>query len=360
MNQRQPLLLTATAALLAGTLPPLAAQPLQEAQVPTPRVGDVWRYRTRDLWNDRQVGVVNQRLAETQPDRHVLRVGSSPEREATVLLDHNMVPCYTMKNSSKVQCGGPFSFPMRVGSTHAFDKQPWPNGLGHTSEQCETVAAERVTVPAGTFDTLRIECKGFWTRSFEGTGSGRVQETFWYAPQVHRSVQSRYETWTAAGAPDTRQFTELLAYLPAGADTGASTARRPTPAAASAQVPASGPPAPDADWDGRYACAATRQGSRDLPALALQFSGVTVGGQFAAQKGAERRPGWIYLHGKVAADGHALLQWEGIVDNPAQSPQAGARSGDAYSFSLSVRFSGARAEGQRIDRPECTLTLVRQ
>lgn len=101
---------------------------------------------------------------------------------------------------------------MKVGDKYDFKELPWTNGNGHYSESCAVTGSEAVTVPAGTFQTLKIECDGTWTRVFEGSGSGKVTETLWYSPKVNRLVKSAYDDRNAAGKLENRSITELVEF----------------------------------------------------------------------------------------------------------------------------------------------------
>ena len=59
-------------------------------------------------------------------------------------------------------------------------------------------ALERVTVPAGDFDTYRIECEGPSTPVSREPLSGRWSEITWYAPAVHWWVKQivQHRLWT--------------------------------------------------------------------------------------------------------------------------------------------------------------------
>ena len=117
-----------------------------------------------------------------------------------------------MRRSDEVVCTGSFKFPMQAGNKYNYEKLPWANRDGHSSASCEVKGEEKVTVPAGTFDAVRIECSGFWTRVFNGTGSGRQTEAQWYAPSINRFVKSQFSDTFGGGAPNTKNQTELLEF----------------------------------------------------------------------------------------------------------------------------------------------------
>lgn len=114
------------------------------------------------------------------------------------------------------------SFPLRVGKRWrgqytgftAFNNLVWD---GETT--CKAEAEEKITVPAGEFDTLRIECENGWR---VGPKSGSSHATRWYAPAIGAVVKEVH-----ARDPARWNF-ELAHYgLP-----GLSPATLPTPAPA--------------------------------------------------------------------------------------------------------------------------------
>ena len=118
-----------------------------------------------------------------------------------------------MLHSDQPVCGGGFKFPMQVGNRHTYERWPWPNGEGHSTASCEVMAAEKVIVPAGSFDAVRVECSGFWNRVFEGTSRGRQAEVYWYAPKISRQVKYQYRDWDPYGSTYNRVQTELLEFV---------------------------------------------------------------------------------------------------------------------------------------------------
>jgi hypothetical protein len=192
-----------------------AAQQTIVAERPTPAVGDVWRFRRVDGWTKNELGAVEVVLVEAQPERYIFRTTSTPSGETTTVhTTRELNSCRSLRNSTDVVCGGPAKFPMRVGDKTAFDKMPWTNGDGYFSETCEVKAYEPVKVAAGTFDAFRIECAGTFTRLFGGSGSGRVEETFYYAPKVNRVVMSTYTDYRTSGQMFNKFNNELVEFVP--------------------------------------------------------------------------------------------------------------------------------------------------
>lgn len=82
---------------------------------------------------------------------------------------------------------------------------------------------EEVSVPAGIYQTSRIEIRGknnesggrFGARRSSngtGTGVGRFLYTLWYAPEVRRYVKIRLQTWNTSDATISDESVELLKY----------------------------------------------------------------------------------------------------------------------------------------------------
>lgn len=125
-----------------------------------------------------------------------------------------------MSNSDQLICAGALKFPMQIGSKSSYEKQPWTNGNGHDGATCEVKVEEKVTVAAGTFDALRIECAGFWNRVIDdqpGSNrgrSGKIATTFWYAPVIGRWVKFQYFNFNSfSPQPFSKNQTELVEFI---------------------------------------------------------------------------------------------------------------------------------------------------
>ena len=110
-------------------------------------------------------------------------------------------------------CAGALQFPLQVGNKHRFEKLPWQDGNGHSTDTCEVKGKENVTVPAGSFDTVRIECEGLWTRVFDGTFSGREIQNLWYSPAIKRFVKTQYTNYRSSGGVFDKTETQLVEFV---------------------------------------------------------------------------------------------------------------------------------------------------
>ena len=81
------------------------------------------------------------------------------------------------------------------------------------------VGWEKVTVPAGTFDTLRLEEEG----ECRGTGAdaaiNKTTTKSWYAPSVNKYVRTESQT-VRDGRVREKTGTELVEYSPVRPDPG--------------------------------------------------------------------------------------------------------------------------------------------
>lgn len=78
----------------------------------------------------------------------------------------------------------------------------------HASAAVKVVGQEKITTPAGEFDTFRIEAKVREVNTKDQTKSSTTSETTWYAPAINRWVKRKTETRAEGRLRDS--FTEEL------------------------------------------------------------------------------------------------------------------------------------------------------
>lgn len=74
------------------------------------------------------------------------------------------------------------------------------------------VATEKLRIPAGEFDTFRIESKG-WVTGITWQGSIQVRQTQWYAPSISRFVKTEFKDFRG-GSLWNDTVTELKSFTP--------------------------------------------------------------------------------------------------------------------------------------------------
>jgi hypothetical protein len=110
-----------------------------------------------------------------------------------------------------------FAFPLEVGKT--WERE---NTYTRTYESDRKVVAklsgkvigwEKVTVPAGTFDALRIEVKSKYNgQNMRGRWFGQSTDTIWYAPSARLYVKWLFEDGGGDGTHKNAWLDELVAY----------------------------------------------------------------------------------------------------------------------------------------------------
>ena len=83
------------------------------------------------------------------------------------------------------------SFPLEIGKkwSYKFGYANKQNGSkGRLQVDATVVAFEKVKVPAGEFDTFKIEYKGFWNNDTRGW-NGAIRNMGWYAPAARAFVK---------------------------------------------------------------------------------------------------------------------------------------------------------------------------
>lgn len=165
----------------------LQAQLREPVERPIFSKGDNWTYRNIDDWTGKETGQSFLEFVASEGNYLVFRNTNKNTNATTTLRDDlDLGACRTLKDAEAPVCGGSYKFPMAVGHKTGYTKLPWPNGAGYDDAKCDVAASEKITVPAGTFDTLRLECDGFSTRRFDGTGTSSFKFTIWYSPLVKR------------------------------------------------------------------------------------------------------------------------------------------------------------------------------
>lgn len=190
---------------------------------PDLKVGQKWGYQVINLWKGDVIYSYEESLAKIDGEMYdfVYKSSRGGERERKYLNGLNR--CAQPKGSERWVCPKVFSFPMRPGSVVEFEDWPGSSGGALWSENCKRREVERIKVPAGTFDAVRVECDGFWDRGF-GIGGvtrnrGWLSERFWYSSEVGRWVAYEYKDFTTAvghdgGALHNQYRHELVNYQP--------------------------------------------------------------------------------------------------------------------------------------------------
>lgn len=104
-----------------------------------------------------------------------------------------------------------FKWPAKVGDTWegAYSYLAQGGGIGMVKAKAKVAGEEKVTGPAGTFDTIKIVLDGTYQESY---GSGRRDEIIWYAPSIQCIAKSTLQATRPDGAVVIDESRVLTAY----------------------------------------------------------------------------------------------------------------------------------------------------
>lgn len=206
----------AVALLLTAPVLVLAQSPTL-AERPAWKPGERWEYRVLDAWNNNETDRVTVTFERQDGDRLLgLRQAKSKPDPVATRADLDGNNCVPMLDGGQEVCAQITVFPLKVGNQSEYSKFPFPNRQGHSQGRCTVAGIESVTVPAGQFDTLKIECKGFWNYTAGQASSGTLLQTYWYAPAVGRAVRLYIESHTPQGLPNNKTLTEMVSHTRPG------------------------------------------------------------------------------------------------------------------------------------------------
>jgi hypothetical protein len=185
--------LVASCANLSQTPPPGMAA---EVAAPQLRPGDSWRYAISDGFTRIERGTVVYRVRAVEGNVATVDVTSGAQ-ESTELLsrDGNWIrrPATNMQEFSYDPPYRAFDFPLAAGkrwesegtATDPADGRRFPFSISG-----RVAGWERIKVPAGEFDTLRVRRMVYLEYFRQGDrGQSVIRETVWYAPALRQVVR---------------------------------------------------------------------------------------------------------------------------------------------------------------------------
>jgi hypothetical protein len=191
----------ALAPLAACTTPAFLPPPAQPVPPPRVRIGDRWRYVETDRYNGRELGVLSARVEQVQPQLRVaLAYADGRQRPDEVYAGAwNVVEEPAFDQLQRFDMPMPL-IPPRIEisswqTTRAPYHVPGSSGTFVWQQQVSSPGWERVRVPAGEFDCLRVDRRIFFVHSDFFRLESQRQDTLWYAPQVNRWVRREWTGW---------------------------------------------------------------------------------------------------------------------------------------------------------------------
>jgi hypothetical protein len=186
---------------------PAGAEPLP---VPKLGVGDRWRYRLIDRYNGAVLGETTVEVVAITPDIS-LRVDPGGGRP---VLEERWADPWTVLIDTTYDFPLLFETPVPVVPPGARAGQGITTASRYRSERSSSVLGwqqrlrvvgwERVQVPAGTFEALRIERFVTYQHPDVFRYAPERTDTLWYAPQVRRWVAREWTGSYLPGAPGGR------------------------------------------------------------------------------------------------------------------------------------------------------------
>lgn len=205
---------------LAGCANPqrIAAPPVPPP-APEVRVGDRWRYAVINLYNGVRIGEVAMRVVEVTPRLRVEVTDASgqalpPEIHAS---PWNVIqePAYDQVQVFTEPC------PLLPRVLEPGAREDWQgtyrvpgdDWLHYWSVRVDARDWERVRVPAGVFEALRVTRRIAFRHSDLHRVESVRNETLWYAPQVKRWVRREWTgSYRVPGYPPNRRGEDWVAW----------------------------------------------------------------------------------------------------------------------------------------------------
>lgn len=205
-------------ALLGLTLFAAAATAQEKVDKPALRSGEHWTYRRVDMWKSEETERFREDLLGGVGDSStvlwtILSSQSERRRDSVTqeFLDASTLAFYDPKAEGRHV---PLQFPLYPGKTWSFQYAYHPQPLLDLKirQSAKVERWETVTVPAGSFRALKVVHQGDYADSNSGSGrTGRIHETYWYAPAAKRVVKMEYRDTQYDGSTWDHWRDELVA-----------------------------------------------------------------------------------------------------------------------------------------------------
>ncbi|MES2280367.1 MAG: hypothetical protein V4542_03060 [Pseudomonadota bacterium] len=195
--------------LSLGRVAQAQAQVTFPVDKPGIQVGDRWKFAQLDGFTKVPLGWREETVAVVDQDG----IGTSRKSDTNATesyrydLEWNRLTDFKGKTETEKRLSFPF-----IADKSWTTTWNWINARGREGQLDMTykvVGTERITVPAGIYDTVKIEGMGTWKNRTAGTG-GTAQQVLWYAPVAKRHVRETWLTRYASGVLDQNTINEAL------------------------------------------------------------------------------------------------------------------------------------------------------
>lgn len=161
--------------------------------------GDRWQYQVTDLYTGIKhhvamevQSVTENRIYTQNAPVNMTSADSRVQGGAIQVWDRN----WNLLREGNTDYSSPYpemQFPLTHGKKWDNEiRYPFLGGDWRQQNTGHVVGWEKLTVPAGTFDTIKIEIRGFWNlrhASMNAAGSGAVSEVLYYAPLARQFIK---------------------------------------------------------------------------------------------------------------------------------------------------------------------------
>ncbi len=166
---------------------------------PALKLGQQWTFRRVDLWRNEIQERFEQELRMREGDQWTVQwrivFSDNPQRRGSITGEYLDAKSQSFFDPKMEFRHLPLSFPLQVGKTWSFNYRihSQPGRLITINQNAIVEGWEFVTVPAGSFRALKVVHRGRYSAK-EGfyDWSGRIEETYWYAPEAMRVVKMEY------------------------------------------------------------------------------------------------------------------------------------------------------------------------
>lgn len=208
-------------AVLCFILPCALAQAGSHEAVPlpAPAIGDSWTYQYTDVWKGAK-GNIN-RIEVAAIDEAGIHVDIKRAASGALLTKQLYSPEMNPVERGSMHFApsfARFAFPLAPGKEWSSDVTGNNPKLGKNWRyhiKGKVLDWEKVRVPAGEFDALKVVVEATYSAedSFTKNGSGQLTETVWFVPELNNFVKLDYRDTDWQGRLYNRDSWELTSYV---------------------------------------------------------------------------------------------------------------------------------------------------
>lgn len=194
------------------------AEPLPaKVLAPVVHVGDRWSLQHIDNWTGKLGNKTTQEVVASANNEIRMEWKNAETGVLAFRLRYNTEMNPLSRGTMRYAPYFPrYVFPLEPGKTWTQDITAENSGNGRAwryEVSGKVEGWEKITVPAGQFDALKVKVTAFYYgRDAFGGGNGKSEETVWYAPAVNNFVKHDYQDTDWKGKVFDRSTWELLSF----------------------------------------------------------------------------------------------------------------------------------------------------